>query len=431
MSIADLITRPVMNMANSIRAPAPVKKAQWSGLLRGDDTRRYGVGVGSIRDTQAMRLSAVYAAVNIRSDDMSVLPPFVMDRNTREHVDHNILELLAYRPNEAMTRTVQNKLLEQSVLLTGNAYEWIIRDGMGRPVELVPVTGDLVNVWVDDRRRPWYDIINPVTGDYLTLPNEDICHYKGPSRNGYEGESVLSYARDCIRSGLAAQDYNAAFYESGCHLSGALSMEGDLSGFVKDKDGKYTDVSMKDYIREEWSKVYSGPTNAHKVAVLDHGMKYQPLTVSQADAQFIQQMEATVEDIGRFFGVPLYKLQAGKQSYNANEQNAIEYMKILQPRVTQMEEERTYKLLSPTERRSGLEIRYNMRALMRADDKNRAEYYSKMMYAGYSVNDILRLEDMPDKTGGDVTFASLNYVPLDLFRELSKNRNGAGGDNNG
>jgi phage portal protein BeeE len=99
-------------------------------------------------------------------------------------------------------------------------------------------------------------------------------------------------------------------------------------------------------------------------------------------------------------------------------------MNSLQPRVTQIEEEQTYKLLMPSERSKGLEIRYNMNAMLRADNKSRAEYYRAMRDASiYSVNDVRRLEDMSDVAGGEERRESLNYVPLSMWPKLSIQRN--------
>lgn len=386
----------------------------------------YGVPGGTPSRDSAQKLSAVYAAVEIRSDDMSCLPNYVLDTRTRERVDHPILYLLNVRPNAMMTPAVRKKLLERSILLTGNAYDWIIRDSVTRePVELIPVPGDLVQIKVDRWRRCWYDVADPLTHEIFRLPQEDVCHYKGPSNDGIHGQSVLTHAAQTIQSGLAAQDYNKAFYESGGQPSGILTVEGDFSGYVHDENGEPTEKTQKDAIREEWEKVHSGAANAHKIAVLDYGMKYQALSISQKDAMFIEQQSQTVEDVARYFMMPLYKLQSGKQSYNSNEQNAIEYMGRLQPRVSQMEEEQTWKLLPLDDIEKGLEIRSNMMALLRSDQKSRAEYYRIMHQEGaYSINDILALEDMPDVEGGDEHAVSLNYIPLSLWRELSIKRNG-------
>ena len=103
---------------------------------------------------------------------------------------------------------------------------------------MIPLPGNLVRVWLDRYRRPWYDVTNPVTGEIMRLPNEDVCHYKGPTRDGYTGLSVLSYAADTVQGALAAQEYNARFYESGGQPSGVLTVDTDLGGYVKDPDGK-------------------------------------------------------------------------------------------------------------------------------------------------------------------------------------------------
>ena len=387
----------------------------------------YGISHGLPSRDAAQKLSAVYAAVDIRSDDLSSLPNYILDTRTRKRVsDHPVLFLLNVRPNPMMTPTVRKKLLERSILLTGNAYDWIIRDPVSfRPAELIPVPGDLVQVKVDASRRCWYDITDPVTHEVFRLPQEDVCHYKGPSNDGIRGLSVLTYAAQTVQAGLAAQEYNKAFYESGGQPSGILTVEGDFSGYVMDAEGNATEKTQKDAIREEWEKVHSGAANAHKVAVLDYGIKYQALSISQKDAMFIEQQTQTVEDIARYFSMPLYKLQSGKQSYNSNEQNSIEYTGSLRPRVSQTEEEQTWKLLSLDDIHSGLEIRTNMMALLRSDQKSRAEYYKVMHQEGtYSINDIRALEDLPDVEGGDEHAISLNYIPLSLWRELSIKRNG-------
>ena len=427
MKLTEALFLPVREHRS--RSPTPGRKNAEVVTVSGPS---YGLG-GTPNETAAQRLSAVYGAVEIRSDDLSCLPNYVLDTRTRKRVKHPILFLLNVRPNPRMTPQVRRKMLERSILLTGNAYDWIIRDAVTRrPMELIPIPGNLVQVKQTTDGYLWYYVTDPKTREVFTIPQEDICHYKGPSDDGITGMSVLSYAASTVRAGLAAQDYNRAFYESGGQPSGILTVEGDFSGYVHDEEGKPTDKTQKDAIREEWEKVHSGAANAHKIAVLDYGMKYQALSISQKDAMFIEQQSQTIEDIARYFMVPLYKLQHGKQSYNSNEQNAIEYMGRLQPRVSQMEEEQTWKLLSMDDILAGLEIRSNMMALLRSDQKSRADYYRIMHQEGvYSINDILALEDMPDVEGGDEHAISLNFVPLRLWPELSIKRNGGkpGGEN--
>ena len=148
--------------------------------------------------------------------------------------------------------------------------------------------------------------------------------------------------------------------------------------------------------------------------------------MSNADAQFVEQKTVSAEDICRFFVVPPYKVGMGKQSYNSNEQNSIEFVvQTLQPLVTKIEQEDTWKLLPLTEQtKKGYRVKRNMGVLLRGDAKSRAEVQQIYRNIGaYSVNDILEQEDREAVPGGDVRLGSLNYIPLDLFRELAISRN--------
>ena len=179
-------------------------------------------------------------------------------------------------------------------------------------------------------------------------------------------------------------------------------------------------------MRQEWEKVHAGPSNSHRLAILDLGLKYTPIAATNKDAQFVENKEVSIRDIARYFGVPLYKLQEGKQAYGSNEQNAIEYVvSTLHPIVNQYAEEQTWKLLTNTELRQGLEIRINMMAELKGDTASRGAWYTNQRNNGvFSVNDIRALEDLPDVEGGDERRESLNYVPLKDWARLSEQRNG-------
>lgn len=382
-------------------------------------------------ETVARKLSAVDACIEILSNSMAKLPAYVMQSKTRERPDHPILELLNVRPNEAMTPSIRKKVLEGSRLEGGNGYDWIVRDPRTmRPAELIPVPWQLVQPWRDQAGKIWYTITHPVTGEPMVLPNEDVCHYKGATRDGLTGISVLKRASEVIASASAAQEYEKTYYERGGQPLGVLSTDTDLGGWAKDstgailKDQDGSPVSLKEKLRREWEKVHVGPGNSHRLAILDLGLKYTPISSSNRDAQFVESKEVSIRDIARFFGVPLHFLGEGKESYESNEQNSIEYVsRTLAPIVSQYEEEQTWKLLVPADRRSGLEIRINLMAELRGDVKSRAEWYRIMRETGvFSPNDIRELEDLTDVDGGDTRYASLNFVPLADFEELSRER---------
>lgn len=380
-----------------------------------------------VDDQTALKISAFYRAVDIRSDSMGKLPISVKNMTTREEVrDHPLGPVLWLRPNEAMTPFAYKKLLEYQRLVLGRAYVWIRRDGWGTVTELIPLPPGSCTPYLDRATgRRWYIVRDPKTGEMFKLWPEDVLHYKGFSRDGLEGESILSYASRTLRTAESRDLYEQAIYDNGGHPAGVLATDTDLSNkpTIEQPDG--TKLGYKDLIRREWEHIHGGPGNAFRVAVLDNGLKYQALSMSNSDAQFVENKGVTVEDIARFTGVPLNLLFTGKQSYESNEANSLDYVKnVLQPAVTGYEEEDSYKLLTLSERNRGLWLPRNMMAELRGDSESRAKWHKSMREIGlYSVNDIARLEDMPDVPGGDIRLASLNYCPLEDFQRLSEARN--------
>lgn len=409
------------------RAPVRGKSLTAADLIAAG----YPAGETEVPDEAARKLSVVDRCIEILSDSMSKLPVYLFDSRTRERIDHPLLYLVNTRPNEAMTPSVAKKLVETCRLEGGNGYLWIVRsERTGRPQELIPVPWRLVQPWRDLAGRVWYDVSHPVTGEAMRLPNEDMVHVKGASKDGLVGISILRRASETIQAARAQQQYGLSYYQNGGQPSGVLKTEADIGGYAKGPDGKYLKrqdgsiVTKRDIIRQEWERVHMGPSNSHRVAILDLGLTYQPMAGSNADAQFVESQDVSVKDLARYFGVPLYKLQEGKQSYSSNEQNAIEYVVgTLHPIVTQYEEELSYKLLTDRELTAGIEVRINMMAELKGDTAARAAWYKAMMQEGpFSVNDVRALEDLPDVEGGDEHRASLNYVPLSLWPELSRLR---------
>ena len=376
-------------------------------------------------DLQAMKLPAVNACIEIISDSVAKMPIYLMDSATRERqADHPALRLLTSRPTECLTAFDYHKLMESRRIAYGNAYALIWRDRWGVPVELIPIAPGYMQPYLDDNGRLWYVGTNPRTGEYRKFWPTDILHYKAFSTDGLEGVSYLRRGAETIEAALQAQKYEAGFYKNGAKLTGILYTETDLTSRPEITQPDGTKISIKDAIRREWEHLYTGADNAYRTAVLDYGLKYTPITTSNRDAQFIESKAASIEDVGRLFNIPLYKLGVGKQTYASNVQAAIEYMqRTLSPIVAEHEQEDTYKLLLESEQRSGLQLRRNMMGELRGDWASRSAWFKNMNEIGvYSVNDILALEDLPDVKGGDRRKASLNYVPLDLWAELSVKR---------
>lgn len=418
-----------MNFLRALNAPKSRNRSPTRGS--GGNIASIAVPVASGGNYPAEKLSAVYGCIYGLSSDLGSLPNYVFNRFTNKRwPSHPVLDLLNVRPNARMTPMIRRSLIMRSILVTGDAYDWIIRDPITRePVELIPLPGNLVHRLITKEGTLWYEVTDPVTQELFYVAQEDVCDYKDLTKDGISGMSVLSYASETVAAGLAAQAYNKSFYEHGGQPSGILTVDTDLSGLVRNpKTGELTDETVKDYMRKEWERTQGGAENAHRIAILDRGLKYQSLAISQRDSMFVEQQDLTVADVARFFGYPLYKLQAGKQSYNSNEQQNLDYVTSLTPRLLQREQEQSYKLLPVGQQERGWCIRTNIMALLRGNPTARASYYTSMRNIGaYSVNDIRALEDLAGVEGGDEYAASLNYVPLKDWAALSVQRASTGG----
>lgn len=413
----------------------PRKKSSEPGAPRSPDflTLRSTSGweLDGVGNDAALRVSAVYRCIAYNSDTISIMPAYIMDRRSRERiVNHDLLRVLTIRPNEAMTPTEYKRVMETNRLLTGNAYAYILRNARtGKVDELLPLAPDLVSPKLDKDRHLHYLYTDPVTGKAFDLLPSQIIHYKAFTKDGITGISPLQYARDVISKDRAAKAYERALYKNGGRPSGVLYTDTNLGGAsnVIDPDG--TSVSKKELVRRAWEKVHSGGDNAFRTAVLDNGLKYQPIAMNNTDAQFVESNDITIADIARFFGTPLHVLMSGKQSYESNVQNRVEFVQTTAlATVTGYEDEDSYKLLSISDQEKNLRIRRNMDAALRGDTASRAAFYKTMHEIGaYSVDDILALEDLPKVPGGGVRLASLNYVPLEDFQRLSEQRNGGSG----
>lgn len=382
----------------------------------------------SVSANEAMKLSAVYCSVQYICDFIAALPIYVYDSDSRKRVtDHHLSRVLRLRPNEAQTPSDFNRILTDNLLLRGNGYAYNHRDHRtGRVVERIPLPADCVRPILDEGNLR-YLYAHPTSGKVYCLDPVDITHYKMHSLDGIKGVSVLRYAAQDLLRARAAGDYESAVYLNNARPGGVLETDTDLGGLSDVIDPNNPDrlLTKKENIRRAWERVHGGGANAFRTAILDNGLKYHAIKIDAYDASFVQAKDVSIADIARFFGVPLHALMTGKQSFQSNEQNSLEFVQGRGLAILRMmEEEDSYKLLLDSELSHGLWIKRNLDGRLRGDTTARANFYRTMHDIGaYSVNDILALEDKADVPGGDVRLASLNYIPLDKFEELSVSRN--------
>lgn len=343
----------------------------------------------------AEQLSPVAAAHRILTDSMSVLPIALrrktggerQELDTRPDLDY----VLHCRMNDAMSPAMGKKILMSQAFWHGLGAAYIERDALGRVTGLYPLqTAGYQYMRDRDTGQSWYAFtVDDMTrkfqpGDLL------LCFFE--TYDGKHGRGMLDLARETVATDRAAQKYLRKFYAGGGALSGVLEIESDATPQTREK------------VRKAFQSYASDMDSVYKMAVVDKGMKYTPIGISQSDAQFIESRGFSVAEVARFTGIPEFMLQSGKQSYNSNEQQQLVFVtNALVPHVTMWEQEWAYKLYTDKELRDGCYMRFNVSALMRGDDATRSKFYQTMVYSGiYNLDECRALEEMnpmPDGLG--------------------------------
>ena len=390
----------------------------FSGLFRSRDKPKNRVGGGwsflfggttsgkAVNERTAMQTSAVYACVRILAESVAGLPLHVYERTANgsksTKPSHPLYRLLHDEPNREMTSFVFRETLMSHLLLWGNAYAQIIRDGRGFPIALYPLLPDRMAV---DRNESG-ELVYTYQSDkgQVKLRRENVLHIPGLGFDGLIGYSPIAMAKNAVGLALATEDYGAAFFANGANPGGVL----EHPGVIKPEQA--------DRLRESWQSQFGG-ANAHKVAVLEEGLKFHQMSIPPEQAQFLETRKFQINEIARIFRVPPHMVgDLEKSSFSNIEQQSLEFVKYtLDPWVVRWEQSLQQALLLPSEKAT-IFIKFNLDGLLRGDYQSRMQGYSTGIQNGFmSVNDVRGLEDMNLLTaeeGGDLHFVNGNMVKL-------------------
>ena len=357
-----------------------------------------------VNERTAMQTTAVYACVRILAEAVASLPLHVyeyQDDGGKKLVhDHPLYYLLHAEPNPEMTTFVFRETLMSHLLIWGNAYAQIIRDGAGRVLGLYPLLPDKMDVQRDDRGNIYYVYSrnsdeNPMFKEYgdIRLKAEDVLHIPGLGFDGLIGYSPIAMAKNAVGMTLACEEYGASFFANGANPGGVLEHPGVLKDPSK--------------VRESWNSVYRGVNNAHKIAVLEEGMKYQQIGIPPEEAQFLETRKFQINEIARLYRIPPHMVgDLDKSSFSNSEQQSLEFVKYtLDPWVIRWEQSLQRSLLLPGEKGKYF-IKLNVDGLLRGDYQSRMNGYAVGRQNGwFSANDIREMENMnpiPDEQGGNL-----------------------------
>ena len=367
-----------------------------------------------VNERSAMQMTAVYSCVRILSEAVAGLPLHLYrytDNGGKEKaVDHPLYFLLHDEPNPEMTSFVFRETLMTHLLLWGNAYAQIIRNGKGEILALYPLMPDRMTVDQDDKGRLYYEyrVSNEdaptMKGSTVRLHPSDVLHIPGLGFDGLVGYSPIAMAKNAIGMAIACEEYGAKFFANGAQPSGVL----EHPGTIKDPSR----------VRESWTQTFGGSQNANKVAVLEEGMKYTPISISPEQAQFLETRKFQINEIARIFRVPPHMVgDLEKSSFSNIEQQSLEFVKYtLDPWVSRWEQGMVRSLLA-VEEKKGYFIKFNVDGLLRGDYQSRMNGYAIGRQNGWmSANDIRELENLdriPEELGGDLYLINGNMTKLE------------------
>lgn len=380
-----------------------------------------------VNERTAMQTTAVYACVRILAEAVASLPLHVyeyQDDGGKKLVhDHPLYYLLHDEPNPEMTSFVFRETLMSHLLIWGNAYAQIIRDGAGRVLGLYPLLPDKMEVQRDDKGNIYYVYSrnsdeNPTFKEYgnIKLKAEDVLHIPGLGFDGLIGYSPIAMAKNAVGMTLACEEYGASFFANGANPGGVLEHPGVLKDPSK--------------VRESWNSVYRGVNNAHKIALLEEGMKYQQIGIPPEEAQFLETRKFQINEIARLYRIPPHMVgDLDKSSFSNIEQQSLEFVKYtLDPWVIRWEQSLQRSLLLPGEKGKYF-IKLNVDGLLRGDYQSRMNGYAVGRQNGwFSANDIREMENMnpiPDEEGGNL------YLVNGAMTKLADAGAFAGADNGG
>jgi HK97 family phage portal protein len=359
-----------------------------------------------VDEHNALMISTVYQCVRYISDAVGQLPLSVFKHlpNGKERaLDHPLYRILHTAPNPLIPASIFKKTLMAHLLLWGNAYAEIERNKAGAVTALWPLRPDQMRLQIFNDRIYYYYTTPEGREDQLT----DVLHLRGLSCDGIKGYSPIELQREKLGLAKGSEEYRARFFANDARPGGAIEHPNRLGDVAYER------------LKTQWQETHGGLSNAHRVAILEEGMKWSDIGIPPDDAQFIQGEEFTKADIAAIYGVPPYKiglLKPGTVSFASVEQQAIDSVSdCIQPWVVCWEDCLNLALLTPAEQQIYF-AKFNMNALLRGDSESRARFYTQMFNIGvFTQNMILELEDQ-NTIGelGDRRYVPLNYVPIDL-----------------
>jgi HK97 family phage portal protein len=346
------------------------------------------------------KVNAIFSAVSLISDTISTLPVDSYIRRDGARFAFRPRPAWVQQPDIDTTKEAFYGSLIVSMLLDGNGFVRVFRDGSGRVINMTVINPSKVEI----RKNKVGEVVYVYEGEGKPLNKNEMLHIPDVVRPGeIRGISRVIALKDNFGLALALESYAARFFGQGATTQGLIEFPGNLS------------PEQAKQLVDGFDARHRGFRKAHKTGVLSGGAKYVNTSVENDKAQFIDSRRMAVEDVARAFNIPPHLLGLpGTNTYSSVEQNNIAFVThTLRPIVQKLESAFT-PLMANEPGGSTAFIKFTLDGLLRGDANSRFSAYSVGLQAGYlTINDIRRLEDLPPVEGGEIIRVPLANVNID------------------
>jgi HK97 family phage portal protein len=393
---------------------------QWLINVFGGAISKTGI---QVNEETAIKVAAVFACINTISSDLSALPLHLkrtVERGSENDTNHPVYALIHHLPNPETTSFEFWQMIWVNYFLTGYGYAYKKRNGGGDIIELWNIPTNAVQPYKNKQTGEKFYVVTDEDGKQAKYYPEDIYCLRGMRFNKADGVvKFIEVAREALGLSIAAEEFGARYFSNGAHMGGIVEYPTGLKddAFKRFKDSFY--------------EKYSGVINSNKVLFLENGAKYQSISNDPEKSQMVETRKFQIQEIARFFNLPLYKvLDYERSTFTNNEQQKIDYLtSCLNAHIVHNEQTIMRDLLLPNERKRRF-IKYNLKGFLRGDTQAQKDFYQTMLQnAVFSPNQVLELEDMNGYEGGDLHMANGAMIPVEMLADVWKAKiTGKGGN---
>ena len=356
----------------------------------------------------ALGFIAVYACVKLLAESVAQLPCNLYrstddNGNRQRATDLPVYDLIHNTPNGWQTSFQYHEFQQGGLGLRGNAYAYVDRSASGEVEAIIPLNPSKVTVRVGSDRRPVFDLLDE--GE-MGVPFSRMHHIAAFSTNGYVGMSPIAAGREGLGLALATEQHAGYVFANSTNVGGVLERPYIQGAKPLDKD----QIAA---LKEQWKTLYSGLKNTGEVAVLQDGLQFKKISMSNEDAQLLASRVHGIGEVARLYNIPPHMIQLlDKATFSNIEHQGLQFViYTLLPWIRRHEAAMMRDFLTADERKAGHYVEFNVSGLMRGDTASRFAAYAQGRQWGWlSVNDIRRMENLPPVTGGDVYLQPLNMV---------------------